>query len=221
MSKEPDPMDFVNSETFDEMFEKVSVNGIEYPLVEFNQAERHLWLKIRDESDLSSVIREFNDLRRDLEDFTGGVIVEKKEARIEKLNEEIDKLIETTPFDKWTPELEARLEAMVAALDAAKKDLAAIQEPLESKALEKSAELQARIEELRERQGLIQLRFVWHLAKQRHGETRSFDEYAEAAKGSDRENAGEVVKHGNFTWETAGMPRSMNRAMRRGMKKTT
>ena len=215
----PDPLDFVNVEdsVTEEFTDTVTVNGHEYPLTEFTQAERHLWLKVRDEANLTSIIKEFGELRRELDELTGGVLLEKKEARIKKLNDEIDNLIDSVPFDAWKPEHDDRLNRMVAALDAAKKEVQDIQAPLEDKALDKSAHMNARIEELRERQNLVHLKFMWLLAKQRHNEGRDWEAYVADAKGSDRLNAAEVVSAGNFTWENQPQSRA-NRAMRRSRR---
>jgi len=220
MTPEPDALDFVNlpDNVTNEFVDSVEVNGHEFPLKEFTQAERHLWLKVRDESNLTGIIKEFGDLRRGLEELTGGTLVQKKEARIEKLNAEIDALIDNTGFDKWTDDHEKKLTSMITALDAAKKDLYALQAPLEDRALEESANMQRRLENLREEQHLIHLRFVWLLAKMRYAEKRDWDEYLGDAKGSDRQNAGEVVNTGNFTWETQMSGRAANRAMRRATR---
>jgi hypothetical protein len=220
MTPEPDALDFVNlpDNVTNEFVDSVEVNGQEFPLKEFTQAERHLWLKVRDESNLTGIIKEFGDLRRGLEELTGGTLVQKKEARIEKLNAEIDALIDNTAFDKWTDDHEKKLTSMITALDAAKKDLYALQAPLEDRALEESANMQRRLENLREEQHLIHLRFVWLLAKMRYAEKRDWDEYLGDAKGSDRQNAGEVVNTGNFTWETQMSGRAANRAMRRATR---
>jgi hypothetical protein len=221
MTPEPDALDFVNlpKDITDDFVDSVTVNGAEYPLNEFNQAERHLWLKVRDESDLTSVLKEFGEMRRELEQFTGGTLVEKKEARIKRLDAEIDKFIEDTAFDEWGKEHEKKLNAMIAALDAAKQELVSIQAPLEADALAGTAVMQKKIEELREKQQLIHLRFVWMLAKMRHKEKRTWEEYLADAKGSDRQNAAEVVEYGNFTWETQGQSRATNRATRRALRK--
>lgn len=220
MTPEPDSLDFVNlvDEVKNEFSDDVTVNDATFPLREFTQAERHLWLKVRDESNLTSIIREFGDLRRKLDELTGGALMQKKEARVTKLNDEVDKLIEDTPFDQWTDEHETKLNAMIEALEKAKRDVNDIQAPLEERALEESTLMQHRLEDLREQQHLIHLRFVWLLAKTRHGEKREWEAYLEAAKGSDRLNAGEVVNAGNFTWETQMSGKQLNRAMRRKRK---
>ena len=217
MIPEPDALDFVNlpEEVTKEFGDAVTVCGREYPLQEFTQAERHLWLKVRDESNLTGIIKEFGELRRGLEELTGGTLVQKKEARIEKLNAEVDQLIDKTPFDKWSDEHEKKLTSMIEALEAAKKELYGLQAPLEDRALTESSNMQRRLENLREEQHLIHLKFVWMLAKLRHSETRAWEAYLEEAKGSDRLNAGEIVNAGNFTWETQMTPRSLNRAARR------
>jgi hypothetical protein len=216
MSKEPDPMDFIQAdpEWLEEFASSVTINGAEYPLVEFNQAERHLWLKVREEESLVGLMKEFGEMRRDLEKLTGGVLVEKKEARVQKLDAEIDKFIESVPYEEWSDEHEQRLNGMIAALQRAKDELNGIQAPLEDQALISAHEMQAKMESLRERQQDIHLRFVWLLAKSRHKDTRSWDEYKAEAKGSDRQNAGILVQEGNFTWETQATP-PMNRAARR------
>lgn len=217
MTPEPDALDFVNlpESVTDEFTESVDVNGHKYSLKEFTQAERHLWLKVRDEADLTGIIKEFGVLRRQLDELTGGALVQKKEARINKLDKEIDALIDGVSFDAWTDAHEQKLQAMVKALEAAKHELVDLQAPFEDRALTESSEMQRRLEELREKQHLIHLRFVWLLAKKRHGESRDWEAYLEDAKGSDRQNAGEVVNFGNFTWETQGTGRNPNRAMRR------
>lgn len=217
MTPEPDALDFVNlpDNVTKELVDTVEVNGQEFPLKEFTQAERHLWLKVRDESDLASIIKEFSELRRKLEDLTGGTLVQKKEARINKLDTEIDALIDSTPFDAWTPAHEEKLQAMVKALEAAKAELLELQAPFEDKAVHESSAVQRQLEDLREKQHLIHLRFVWLLAKKRYNEKRDWEEYLADAKGSDRQHAGEVVNFGNFTWETPGTGRNPNRAMRR------
>lgn len=217
----PDPLDFVNlpEEITDELVEKVIINDADYPLQEFTQAERHLWLKIRDEADLMSVVREFSGMRKQLDELSGGVLVEKKQARIDKLDADINKFIDTVGFDEWNSDHDAKLTKMIEALEAAKREMAGIQEPLEDKAMEQSAALQKRVDELRERQQLVYLKFIWLLAKDRHKEKRSWEEYLAAAKGSDRSNATEVVEAGNFTWETQGRTRPQNRAARRASSK--
>jgi len=217
MTPEPDVLDFVDlpGDVKDEFVDFVLVNGAEYPLQEFTQAERHLWLKVRDESDLMKIVKEFGELRRQLDEFTGGALVEKKEARLRKLDAEVDRFIESVPFDEWSESHDKKLNAMVAALETAKRELYGIQSPLEDKALENSSVMQSRIEELRDRQQMVHLRFMWLLAKKRHQELRSWEQYQEDAKGSDRQNAAEVVQAGNFTWETQAPTRPANRAMRR------
>jgi hypothetical protein len=216
MNREPDPLDFVEAEPEWSDQEKVIICEAEYPLTEFTQAERHLWLKIREEANLVTVIKEFTDLRRELEGYTGGTIAEKKDARIKKLNAEIDQFIDSVPFDEWNETHDDKLNRMVAALDKAKAELDDMQRPLEDQALHRVAELQGRLDEIRERQNDVYLKFVHKLAQSRHGEKRSWEEYVKAAKGSDRNNAVELVNVGNFTWETQG---PTNRAQRRANRK--
>lgn len=196
-------------------YDTVEVCGNQHEVKEFSMAERHLWVKVRDESGLDDMIEDFTKLQRQVEEFDEAGLSDVYLKRAAKIDEEVSEIVEKTSSADWNDKLEVKLNGM---LEEAKKFRLKARDLLDPKRKEvakRSPELTAKLEELNERQARIFLTMTWKLAKLHLGEKREFEDYFQAATGLDRIAAQEVVEEGNFTWEA----RSLNRSQRRALLK--
>lgn len=212
-----DPLKLVNVPKAwrDENF--VLICGNKHYLREFTMDERYLWRKLRDEGNLDGLVDDFEKLNAEVREFDTNTLADAYQKRADVIEKRIDELIERTPLDKWTTQVEDEINKLVVEKESFLTKVNELMSPKRQKLVEKSPEIMEKLEHIRETQGNVFLKMTWNLAKRECDETRSFDDYRAEAKGSDRLAAQEVVEEGNFTWEA----HSLNRAARRQLLKTT
>ena len=207
----PKPTDLVDTGEVD----TVVVCGAELPLLEWNNATRAMWLEHAEKHDMHNITRAFVDLQQKLNEVLDAPTrVKVQKELIAKLEANLSNKVAAIRPEKYTAEMREQLNQLADDIDAEKKTLRELEDPTNLERFEATKPLDKALEELKGKKRELQLRFIHKLSE----DTRSFEDFAADATGSDYAAAEEVITAGNEPWlSQSGQP--LNRAQRRKARK--
>lgn len=201
--------------------EVLVICGVEFPAQEFTESERLEWLKVREKHALMETEAEFRDLVTAISKGDRNNLLKAKKSRLSRIKDEITRIVETTAPLEWSEKNEEYLGNLAVEADALENQILELEQPIDQELYGKMDEMQSILAALKAKRDPAFLEMAWKLARVKHKEERSFEDWMKEARGSDRLAAQELVFKGNFLWEAPRLSRAQRRQLRKsqGSKK--
>lgn len=195
----------------------VTVNGVTLGLKEFDMRTRGLWLDVASEYELAKIQTEIQtEVIPRISNISNSVETDPRvksiQARLDKLQQKHDAIMEVYATDDEPEDAEEQLDAVLVRMEKAADELNAMIAVVQREVVEGAREAEKRITELMEAQDEARVYFVWQLATALGKTGEDFDEFLAGCDSEDYEAADRFLSAGNAPWASLYMDRVRERS---------
>lgn len=185
--------------------EVVEINGVRLGLKEFDMRTRAAWLDVAKEYDLAGlqseiqtkVIPKIANISQDVETDPR---VKSVQARIDKLQEKHDKIMDVYATDDEPEDVDEQLEAVVVRMEKSADELNRIIYLVQEEVMGEAKMAEKKITELMEVQDKARVDFIWRMARAMGKTEEEFEEFYARCDSEDYQAADRFIHAGNAPW---------------------
>lgn len=197
----------------------VVVNGVKMALKEFDMRTRGLWLDVAEEYKLSEIQNEIQtEVIPRISAISNNVETDPRvksiQARLDKLQQKHDAILEVYATDDEPEDVEEQLEAVLTRMERSADELNEMISVVQREVVEGAREAEQRITELMEAQDEARVYFVWQLGRAMGKTDKDFDEFLAGCDSEDYEAADRFLSAGNAPWASLYTDRVQERSKR-------
>lgn len=185
--------------------ELVTVGGVNLELKEFNMTTRALWLDVAKKFELSEaqydiqtkVIPKISSISNDIQNDPR---LKSAEAKLEKLSERHDALIEVYATDDEPDDIDAQIESLIVRMEQQQKEVSRIEKEVQAEAFQEAKNAEKAVSDFMELQDKAKVYFVWSLVKDVNEGEEGFEAFYNSCNAEDYAAADRYINEGNARW---------------------